>query len=542
MGYALLWVEDLAFWLLLIAWAIAVGVRFRRRWRGGMLMAIVFGVPLFLWGGVALLFGATDVGGRMGSALFLPVASLFGAIVVGGLVLLVLGLRRDQTKYVRAASWSPRALALAALAALAVHTMTFWNLDLAVRQRMDAMRIEAGTLALAVSPPRVPDGENAAIYYQQAFEGGLLDQPPEGYEDWLATLGDTPETFDFDQPEFVAYMQRRGPLLALVRQASAMPQCTFNRDWGRPSFTMLLPETQNMRAAARDLKLEAHYRAAHGDLRGAAENVLALHRMAEHVAQEPLLVSLLVSYALDAIAVNTLEHLLRMHPFTSEDLAVLDGWRLTPANPRLQRAYRMEEAFALAMFNQVAEWREMDALGQQLGITSGWPPNVSAVYRVFFLSDDLADYREAMARIQRSVMLPYRERQRVLNDLETDRKNTPMGIVSRLLVPALGAVETASARHDAQQRLALVALAAQRYRGQHGGYPERLEDLTADGAVVLLKDPFSNEQLRLAARGEGIVIYSLGPNLQDDGGAAPDEQLQTGDIIFTLNPLPNAEK
>ena len=53
--------------------------------------------------------------------------------------------------------------------AVALHLMTIWNLDLAARQQLASLRIEAGAIALTAMPPRVPDNDNAALFYKQAY-------------------------------------------------------------------------------------------------------------------------------------------------------------------------------------------------------------------------------------------------------------------------------------------------------------------------------------------------------------------------------------
>src|SRR5206468_4272430 len=86
------------------------------------------------------------------------------ALAVGSAVVLLLGLRRTGPDEAPAARTWPRArLAVALAAALAVDYITFANLDLAVKVELAAVRAEAGARALALSPPRVPDRDNAAL-------------------------------------------------------------------------------------------------------------------------------------------------------------------------------------------------------------------------------------------------------------------------------------------------------------------------------------------------------------------------------------------
>jgi hypothetical protein len=236
------------------------------------------------------------------------------------------------------------------------------------------------------------------------------------------------------------------------------------------------------------------------------------------------------------MAAKTLEHLLQHHPAPREELAVLDAWRPAAAAPRMQRAVRMEEAFGLATFGQVADWRDKNQT-EILGLR-GWTAATIPLYRVFFLHHDLESYREAAARWKRVGAMTYRDRQQELGQIESSLKAMPRGILTSLLLPALGAVDVAAAEAEARQRLTHLALAAHRYRLEHGDFPETVGELETSGFAVLTHDPFTGELLQLVRRNGAVVLYSFGPNQADDGGAASEESGQ-GDLVFILKAPPD---
>jgi hypothetical protein len=49
-------------------------------------------------------------------------------------------------------------------------------------------------------------------------------------------------------------------------------------------------------------------------------------------------------------------------------------------------------------------------------------------------------------------------------------------------------------------------------------------------------DPFDGKPLKLAVRDGHPVLYSVGPDAKDDGGAPFVGATKTGDITFTLKP------
>jgi hypothetical protein len=64
-----------------------------------------------------------------------------------------------------------------------------------------------------------------------------------------------------------------------------------------------------------------------------------------------------------------------------------------------------------------------------------------------------------------------------------------------------------------------VAIACKIYRHKHGTYPPGLKDLAPEYIGEIPKDPFTGKDFvyRMIPEG-GFVVYSVGPNGQDNGG------------------------
>jgi hypothetical protein len=84
-------------------------------------------------------------------------------------------------------------------------------------------------------------------------------------------------------------------------------------------------------------------------------------------------------------------------------------------------------------------------------------------------------------------------------------------------------------------------LALQAYRAEHERLPSTWDELTAAGLPKLMTDPWSpdGETLQYRRTEDGYIIYSVGPNKVDDGGAPPSgvfpALVETGD--FSLEAL-----
>jgi hypothetical protein len=81
----------------------------------------------------------------------------------------------------------------------------------------------------------------------------------------------------------------------------------------------------------------------------------------------------------------------------------------------------------------------------------------------------------------------------------------------------------------------VAALAAERFRRDFGRWPTTLDELVPKYVIAVPRDPHDLQPLRLARRPDGIVIYSVGQDEIDDGGAIEsDGAAKATDIGFRL--------
>jgi len=88
-----------------------------------------------------------------------------------------------------------------------------------------------------------------------------------------------------------------------------------------------------------------------------------------------------------------------------------------------------------------------------------------------------------------------------------------------LLLPALSAAVKAEDRAMAYSSMSQVALALAAYRAEDGAYPAHLTQLCPKYLAAVPEDPFSTGPLRYKRTEAGYVVYSVGANGKDDGGA-----------------------
>jgi hypothetical protein len=92
------------------------------------------------------------------------------------------------------------------------------------------------------------------------------------------------------------------------------------------------------------------------------------------------------------------------------------------------------------------------------------------------------------------------------------------GMLAYLLLPSLKVSAKAHAGNRAALGAITVLIAAERYRRAQGAWPGSVEAIESALSVKLPGDPYLPGPFRLKRAEDGLIVYSVGPNLRDDGG------------------------
>ncbi|MCY3013739.1 MAG: hypothetical protein NT171_03410 [Planctomycetota bacterium] len=505
----------------------------------GLALPVLALLP-WLWASGWLAFDA-----RMRPNWFGALLTVVLSALIGGIWISRAGLTTIASSAVAVASrWPVIGLFAFAILAKAVSFGTLLILDNAVAAEARAMRVEAAAVMQAALPPAVADTENAAILHAQAA-AALAAAPDLTAAD--GPLGQTDP--DVASPAVGALLARHAGLLDTIRRAADMPACRFPRDWTRPSFDMLLAEVQSCRNEGRLLALAARHEAATGKPAAALTDAVRLGRIGRQVGSEPILISHLVGIAIDATALSVVAEILPT--LTPADAPLLDDPALrdlVASTPSLVRAINGEEAFGLSIFANFADGRQsIDDMGRLAG-----DPNVailpqeepfsllidplSAVWRAFILPADIAGYRRRFEAYRQLVTegvdqsRTWPQTQKQIDGIEAEIRAGPDGFLSRLIAPATDAVLRSQCMAVARHRAAEVLLAATRERLASGTHPASIDALVPARLPSVPRDPFTNDApLHLKATPEELLIWSVGPDGDDDGGPQKDsEECDTG--------------
>jgi hypothetical protein len=317
--------------------------------------------------------------------------------------------------------------------------------------------------------------------------------------------------------------------LRVVRQASLRPQCAFPVRW-EEGANALFPHMAQMRQATRLAAAQAMLCAKDGQPDEAVDWLCTGYRMADHASLEPTLIGQLVTIAILAITNRATEGILN-----TVDLTPAQATRLRSAIDRL----RLAESFDQGMLGErvlglttVQHIRREPLYAAQLGGDSGEAAGEIVALMgagVFgpYLKLEEANYLRSMSAVVQQVRRPARETKGAPYVVQPGFGN----LLSAMMVPVLG---TGSMKRDqalAELDLLRTALELRTYRASQGSYPP---SLLAPG-VTLREDVLSGKPLGYRRQEQGFVIWSVGPNLQDDSGmrpARPGDIQEQGDIVW----------
>jgi len=407
----------------------------------------------------------------------------------------------------------------------------------------------------------VPPERNAAPLYRKAVAASPLvishrsdDEPLwVAYDRAIHTEKPWPEVAE-DAATVLAACERT---LELARSASLMPEAEFLRPRDRriDSFQDIVADTRDL---ARLMWLKARQLYHAGRPAEAAEWLLAMMRMGQHVQQRGAVIEYLIGGAVDVMACNALIRILDSPEWTAD--------ALRHVSRELRRRQDVRAALADCLkVEYLTIWSfvvDGEAFSDELGVSGfGWGI-VNAVERKKNKAHLNAFYGAAM----KAVVRPWHE----LIDLQDSEQSWDRvraferyvnRHVSHLRTMAGGfwgqSLQQVYAGHPRRQvrvRAVELAVALATYRAERGDYPARLDALVPDYLPAVPRDPLARgepfgyrqipvegirHERKLVYRGAGEpvweyriqidaaladagpkawVLYSVGFDDKDDGG------------------------
>jgi hypothetical protein len=250
---------------------------------------------------------------------------------------------------------------------------------------------------------------------------------------------------------------------------------------------------------------------------------------ARSTGDDPTVIALLVRIACIEIALADLQRVLAQRVLPPEELLALQALLQREIDePRLRRALRGERAIGLQMCGAVRDGRvKRSALRGGVGPAwrdwfTDWLPTGRSI--------DRAGYLRAMNELVEACKLPVERRADEVARLSDEWQRRDAVLTAQL--PACNKVVIADARGQAKLRCALTAVAAERYRQAQGSWPDAPEALVrADFLKAVPIDPYDGKSLRFRRIADGLLIYAVGMDRVDNGGAIEDNPMTPGSDV-----------
>lgn len=96
-------------------------------------------------------------------------------------------------------------------------------------------------------------------------------------------------------------------------------------------------------------------------------------------------------------------------------------------------------------------------------------------------------------------------------------------VLAGMLMPAVSRAQKSAAEAKAHMAAARTALLVEEFRVHKGRWPKALVELVPEIAPELPADPFGDGSITYLPTDDGVVLYSYGPNMRDDGGRSQEE-------------------
>ncbi|GEM_PF-1584968 len=428
------------------------------------------------------------------------------------------------------------------LLGLALLGLGYWYFSLLHARREFLRHAEALVAEVESERPRVPEEENAAELYDEAFR--LYVDPAK----CGAGEADRNRLYSIDKalevaPDILAgFLKTNESFLAALRKAQERPSCQRPPDLRnlRSTYRGYNFETRH---AVRFLSISARLKARAGATGEATDLLLMALRLTGDADAQRTLLSRTLRSACENLAVAGIQAVINDGDLLEADISRLltSLRRCETDRGNLEEHLRVETAFALrAYFGPLVSGevstQELLQLPGVLNLIPGnatTPPNdrerLLATCKTVLWQRGGYAVRDArfcetvMRRYAAAASRPYPEALDLAENTHNDalRQKEWWKLLSGDLLDAVPNELASDASILARLRAAQLSLGCRLHRLKFGAYPERLAELSEkfpEHFKTLPADPFTGKDFLYKRTAAGCKVWSVGKNRRDDGG------------------------
>ncbi len=331
--------------------------------------------------------------------------------------------------------------------------------------------------------------------------------------------------------------------LALAKAASLQPRAHFKRDWDLglvQGFEYAVAE----KAIVRTLYARAEMEAKEGRIDPSVDDLATAKRLTKLVGNDPTVIMMLVEIALDAIIQRFVQEISGHWAQNSTALRALSSIANDEMRPDLVRICRAEAYTALASLRNYdpiyLTKTQFDSDGPPKRIDNkellhtGYPSNPASrrlMTKMLSAWTQLAGHFDEIQKDPSRIDPIQSKIAKSLWGAGEEEEGARMACFD-----PMGTGIALGTREQALDRCTNALVQALEIHARTGSYPKTIQDIP--GTWV---DPFNKGPLKLKLTSQGIRIYSIGPDLKDDGGISQNETpmfAQKGwDVVASYPPI-----
>jgi len=320
--------------------------------------------------------------------------------------------------------------------------------------------------------------------------------------------------------------------LNIIDGAAELPSGAYPIDPAEAPSSVALRHVSPLRWTAKLCALRAAHRAESGDRPEAVEALMVSRKVGLSLAEHPLLIEELVRIAFESLWLGAMQRSLETCGLASTDVLALRRDVASAYVKRTMAAAFSAETVKILCYTEAPETGVAELL--DLGVN---PPYVY----LYVLVPGLRQKDALLAcrltdRLSEACALSARGQWLAANSIGGDCSSLRLGgsltaVGMSAWCPALASDVQARTR----LRVADAALAVEQWRLAHGRWPDSLEQLVPELLEEVPDDPFCNEKIRYRRTEDGVVVYSVGPDGQDNNGEPEEDHWDEAyDIPFRL--------
>jgi hypothetical protein len=390
---------------------------------------------------------------------------------------------------------------------LVANAVFVWTTDTRLERQLAEIRAAGDPLTLAdLARPPIPPDKNAATYLRRAEAdvAAIQRELANVHSIWVYPL---PLMTSEDRKAIKAAMEAYPAPIPLLERAAACPDYDSQLDYTLPphEFNMkLLDVVQKTRSAILLLNARALLLVNEGNRDEAVRTGLVIFRLARHFDRNPTFVAFFPAFAFRDMAIEPANLALQTGPMSMGSREALDvelalqermdgyGWAI-----KSHRAFELE---LVRMARNRNFWLIRRAV---------WNRRQSA----------LLDESQALLALSHD-SISYNQTSQTIHKIQTETSPVLGEGDSRLIgLPMQTTIEVVT-RTRAEIRCLRVLNALQTHVSAGSKEPPKLTELGLPAETTT--DPFTGEPLHVKKAPQGWLVYSVGPNFQDDGGKLDD--------------------